>query len=270
MARVRYSIVIPAFNEERRITATLESVLKFFSDRGGRAEILVVDDGSSDRTAEIVHGYRRKHARVRLLRLDHQGKGSAVRHGVAHAHGEFIFLCDADLKQSVVEMEKLESALMRGADLAIGSRWIGDAGGAPSQPFYRRFSGRVFNFLTHRLLGLSYQDTQCGLKAFTREAAQALFAHQRIDGWGFDPELLFLAQRLGYRVEEVSIDLVHDYSTSRFRPVRDGLQAFRELFQIAFRDLSGIYPKPLPSPATAAATVPAELTSLAEPPREAA
>lgn len=267
MARVRYSIVIPAFNEESRISTTLDSVLKFFSDRGTRAEIVVVDDGSTDRTAEVVQWYRRKNPRVRLLRLEHQGKGAAVRHGVTHSHGEFIFLCDADMKQSVGEMEKLETALMRGADVAIGSRWIGDA--VQSQPFYRRASGRVFNFLTQRLLGLSYKDTQCGLKAFTREAAQAMFACQRIDGWGFDPELLFLAQRMGYRVEEVSIELVHDYSTSRFRPVRDGVQAFKELFQIVVRDLSGAYPKALPAPATAAA-VTAELTSLAEPPREVA
>jgi dolichyl-phosphate beta-glucosyltransferase len=269
MSRIRYSIVIPAFNEEHRISATLDSLLKFFGERGTRAELVVVDDGSTDRTADVVLWYRRKSARVRLVRLQHQGKGSAVRYGVAHAHGEFVFLCDADLKQSVTEMEKLDTALMRGADVAIGSRWIGEGETANSQPFYRRISGRVFNYLAQSLLGLSFKDTQCGLKAFTREAAQTLFAHQRIDGWGFDPELLFLAQRMGYRVEEVSIELLHDYSTSRFRPVRDGLRAFKELFQIFVRDLTGAYPRPMPAPASAA-TVPAELTPLAEPPREAA
>jgi dolichyl-phosphate beta-glucosyltransferase len=267
MARVGYSIVIPAYNEERRISATLDQVLKFLSYKGIRAEIVVVDDGSTDHTADVVLWYRRKNARVRLLRLPHQGKGSALRRGVAHAHGEFIFLCDADLKQGVGQMEKLETALLRGADVAIGSRWMEENEGPQSQPFYRRLSGRIFNFLTQWLLGLSYRDTQCGLKALTREAAHALFARQRIDGWGFDPELLFLAQRMGYRVEEVGIELVHDYSTSRFRPVRDGVRAFRELFQIFVRDFTGAYPKPLPVPA---APVAPELPSLAQPPREAA
>ncbi len=268
MSRVRYSIVIPAFNEERRISATLDEVQKFFADRGARGEVLVVDDGSSDRTSDIVQWYRRRMARVKLYRLPHHGKGSAVRHGVKHAHGEFVFLCDADLRDGVGELDKLETALMRGADVAIGSRWVESTESA--QPFYRRASGRVFNFLTQRLLGLDFKDTQCGLKGFTREAAQTLFAHQSIDGWGFDPELLFLAQRMAYRVEEVSIELHHDYRTSRFRPVRDGVKAFKELFQIAMRDMTGAYPRPVPVTTAAAAAVPAEITPLTESTREAA
>lgn len=269
MSRIRYSIVIPAFNEENRISATLDQILKFFAERGTKGEIVVVDDGSTDSTADIVQRYRRRTYRTKLFRLQHRGKGWAVRHGVRHAHGEFVFLCDADLNNGVAELEKLETALMRGADVAIGSRWVGSSESVRSQPFYRRVSGRFFNFLTQRLLGLEFKDTQCGLKAFTREAAHALFPHQSVSGWGFDPELLFLAQRMGFRVEEVGIELHHDYETSRFRPVRDGARAFAELFRIFARDFAGYYPRPVP--VTTTTTVPSEITPLAaESTREAA
>ena len=243
MARVRYSIVVPAFNEERRIATTLDCLLQHYGDRASKVEILVVDDGSSDRTADVVLWYRRKTYRVKLFKIPHGGKGAAVRHGVSHAHGEFVFLCDADLKDGVAQLDKLEMALMAGADVAIGSRWVESSSGVDTQPLYRRVSSRVFNFCAHGLLGLHFKDTQCGLKAFTREAAQALFEHQSIDGWGFDPELLLLAHRFGYQVSEVPIELAHDYATSRFRPIRDGIVTFKELFSIVVRDAVGAYPR---------------------------
>lgn len=265
MARVRYSIVVPAFNEERRIAATLDALLQHYSDRSSKIEILVVDDGSSDRTCDVVLWFRRKTYRVKLLKVPHGGKGAAVRHGVAHAHGDFVFLCDADLKEGVSQLDRLELALMSGADVAIGSRWIEHKQSVDSQPFYRRVSSRFFNVCAQNLLGLQFKDTQCGLKAFTREAAQALFEHQSIDGWGFDPELLLIAQRLGYEVQEVPIELNHDYNSSRFRPVRDGVRAFRELFSIVVRDLAGAYPRPVPVPvatASLSASAAAELSTI--------
>ena len=272
MARVRYSIVVPAFNEERRIATTLDCLLHNYGDRASKVEILVVDDGSTDRTAEVVLWYRRKTYRVKLLKVPHGGKGAAVRHGVARAHGEFVFLCDSDLKQGVSQLEKLETALMSGADVAIGSRWVESNGGADTQPLYRRVSSRIFNFCAHGLLGLHFKDTQCGLKAFTREAAQALFEHQSIDGWGFDPELLLIARRLGYRVAEVPIELDHDYQTSRFRPFRDGITTFTELFSIVVRDALGAYPRSVNTQAAVQAmqAAPAELSSIAESGQEAA
>ncbi|MGI9104557.1 MAG: dolichyl-phosphate beta-glucosyltransferase [Terriglobales bacterium] len=249
MSRLRYSIVIPAYNEERRIAATIEHILKQIAERNVRAEIIVVDDGSSDRTASVVLWYRRKTYKVKLLRVEHQGKGSAVRHGVNAAHGEIIFLCDADMHEAFEEAEKLEAALLLGADIAIGSRWVGEVKSVDTQPLYRRVCGRIFNFMTHTILGLNYRDTQCGLKAFTRDAARELFAYQTIDGWGFDPELLFVARRLGYKVAEVGITLQHDYSSSKFRPLHDGFITFKELFQILWRDMMGAYPRPAPETA---------------------
>lgn len=263
-ARVRYTIVIPAYNEERRIGTTLDQAVKYMAERNARAEIIVVDDGSTDRTAEVVAWYRRKSYRVKLLRLEHQGKGSAVRHGVKAAHGQTIFLCDADMHNGFTECEKLEAAVLAGADVAIGSRWVEKAESTDTQPLYRRASSRMFNLCTQRLLGLRFHDTQCGLKAFTHDAAKELFAYQSIDGWGFDPELLFVAARLGYKVAEVPIKLQHDYSSSKFRPVHDGFVTFKELFQILWRDLLGNYPRPLPAPAPVATGAAAELTPIAE------
>ena len=262
-ARVRYSIVIPAYNEERRIAATLDHVIRYVAERNTRAEIIVVDDGSTDRTANVVMWYRRKTYRVKLLRLKHLGKGSAVRRGVNAAHGEIVFLCDADMHDGFAECEKLEGALLAGADVAIGSRWMENAGSTDTQPLYRRASSRAFNLCTQQLLGLRFHDTQCGLKAFTRDAAKDLFAYQSIDGWGFDPELLFVAARLGYMVAEVPIKLRHDYSSSKFRPVHDGFVTFKELFQILWRDLLGSYPRPLSAPAAVSGAT-AELTPIAE------
>jgi glycosyltransferase involved in cell wall biosynthesis len=261
-ARVRYSIVIPAYNEERRIGATLEHMMKHIAERNVRAEIVVVDDGSSDRTAEVVRCYRRRACRVKLLRLPHRGKGSAVRRGMNVAHGQIIFLCDADMHEDFDECEKLETALLAGADVAIGSRWVLHENSGDTQPFYRRASSRAFNLCTQRLLGLRFHDTQCGLKAFTHDAAKELCTYQSIDGWGFDPELLFVAIRLGYKIAEVPIKLQHDYASSRFRPVRDGLIAFRELFQILWHDLLGSYPRPVQVPASISAAPAGDFTSI--------
>ena len=269
MARVRYSIVVPAFNEEHRIATTLDCLLQHFEDRVQKLEILVVDDGSTDHTSDVVLWYRRKTYRVKLLKVPHGGKGAAVRHGVARAHGEFIFLCDADLKDGVSQLTKLELALMQGADIAIGSRWCNQAPSVHPRPRYRRVSSRVFNFCAHNLLGLEFKDTQCGLKAFTRDAAQVLFEHQSINGWGFDPELLLIARRFGYKVAEVPIELDHDYGTSRFRPLRDGLTTFTELFAIVLRDATGAYPRPAKVPVVLPAPS-AEVPAIAESGQEAA
>jgi glycosyltransferase involved in cell wall biosynthesis len=272
MARVRNSIIVPAFNEESRIAITLDCLLQMYGDRVSKVEILVVDDGSTDRTADVVLKYRRKTYRVKLIQVPHRGKGAAVRHGVSQARGEFVFLCDADLKQGVSQLERLETALMSGADVAIGSKWAGLKVSVETQPLYRRISGRVFNLCATGLLGLRFKDTQCGLKAFTREAAQTLCEYQRIDGWGFDPELLLIAQRLGYRVTEVPIELEHDYSTSRFRPLLDGIAAFTELFGIVLRDAIGAYPRAVNTRTIISAMrpLPAKLPAAAESSQEAA
>lgn len=270
MALIRRSIVVPAFNEERRIATTLDCLLHHYGDGDSKTEILVVDDGSTDRTADVVLWYNRKSEAVNLLRVPHGGKGAAVRQGVAHAQGDFVFLCDADLKEGVTQLEKLEAALVSGADVAIGSRWVEASESTESQPLFRRFCSRIFNLFAHQLLGLRFKDTQCGLKAFTNAAARAMFRHQRIDGWGFDPELLLIASRFGYRVAEVAIELPHDYTTSRFRPIRDGITTFRELFAIVVRDAVGAYPAAETAPEPTVVATPTEIPQVAGSGQEAA
>ena len=271
MALIRRTIVVPAFNEERRIATTLDCLLEHYGGQEGDTEILVVDDGSTDRTSEVVNWYHRKAEAVNLLRVPHGGKGAAVRQGVAHAQGTYVFLCDADLKDGVSQLDKLEAALAAGSDVAIGSRWVEASESTESQPLFRRICSRIFNLFAHNLLGLHFKDTQCGLKAFTNVAAQSMFRHQSIDGWGFDPELLLIANRFGYQVAEVAIELPHDYSTSRFRPIRDGIMTFKELFAIVLRDAAGAYPTSEAAAAAKVAVVPAsELPQVASSGQEAA
>ena len=238
---ITYSIIIPAYNESQRLGATLDRVLAHLEARGWKAEVLVVDDGSSDSTAELVQGYAAAHPPVRLLQNPgNQGKGYSVRHGMRQAAGELLLFTDADLSAPIAEAGKLFARITAGADVAIGSRWLDPALQTARQPLYRQFFGRMFNLLLRLILGLRFQDTQCGFKAFTRRAAQLIFARQRIERWGFDPELLFLAGRLGLKVEEVPVEWANDPNT-KIRPLRDGLRIFSEMLRIRWYSLTGKY-----------------------------
>ena len=242
-----YSIIIPAYNEGQRIGATLDKVLAHIAAAGWKAEVLVVDDGSTDSTAELVRRYSRERPAVRLLQNPgNRGKGYSVRHGMRQASGELLLFTDADLSAPIAEAGKLFDRIAAGADLAIGSRWLDPALQTGRQPLYRQFFGRLFNLLLRLTLGLRFKDTQCGFKAFTRRAAQLIFARQRIERWGFDPELLFLAAKLGLKVEEVPVEWANDPRT-KIRPLRDGLRIFSEMLRIRWYGLTGKYSGPEPS-----------------------
>ncbi|MGH9581235.1 MAG: dolichyl-phosphate beta-glucosyltransferase, partial [Terriglobales bacterium] len=241
-----YSIIIPAYNEEQRISRTVEKVLAHIAEQRWSAEVLVVDDGSSDRTAELVRGYAARHPEVRLVENPgNRGKGYSVRHGMREARGESLLFSDADLSSPIHEARKLFAALSEGADVAIGSRWLERELQTERQPLYRQFFGRVFNLMLRAVLGLPYKDTQCGFKAFSRRAAQTIFSLQRIERWGFDPELLFLARKFGFTVREVPVEWAHD-ARSKISPIKDGLMIFLEMLRIRWNDLVGRY-KPQPS-----------------------
>ena len=236
-----YSIVIPAYNEERRLAAALDQVLAHARERGWEAEVLVVNDGSRDGTAALAAEYAARHPGVRLLENPgNRGKGYSVRHGMLEARGEWLLFTDADLSAPIAEAEKLFAALGAGAEVAIGSRWLASETQTLRQPLYRQFFGRVFNLLLRLLLGLRFRDTQCGFKAFSRRAARELFPRQRIERWAFDPELLYLARRLGFRVEEVPVEWAHD-RRSTISPLRDGLRMGWDLLRIRWYALSGKY-----------------------------
>lgn len=239
---MRYSIVIPAYNESARIAASLERVLAYIDQRGWDAEVLVVNDGSRDNTAEIVHDHLKKSPRLRLLENPgNRGKGYSVRNGMLHAGGDILLFSDADLSSPIEEADKLFAAIASGADIAIGSRWLQSHLQTQRQPLYRQLFGRTFNLLLRISLGLRFKDTQCGFKAFTRRAGQAIFPAQKIERWGFDPELLYLAKRFGFSVAEVPVAWAHREGT-RINPLRDGIRMFGEMLKIRWNALSGKYP----------------------------
>jgi dolichyl-phosphate beta-glucosyltransferase len=236
-----YSIVIPAYNESVRLQPTLHALLRHIQEQSWDAEILVVNDGSTDDTAQIVREYGKLHPQVLLVENPgNRGKGFSVRNGMLHAHGDICLFSDADLSSPITEAQKLFDAITQGADIAIGSRWLRAELQTERQPLYRQAFGRIYNLMLRIVLGLRFADTQCGFKAFRRDAAQRIFPLQRIERWGFDPEILFLAKRAGLRVEEVPVLWAHSEGT-RLHPFRDGLRMFLEAVRIRWYAMTGEY-----------------------------
>ena len=189
MVQLFLSVVIPAFNEEPRISDTLSQVIEYLTAQDYGWEVVVADDGSQDRTAELVDRVTLEHPNVRILRLLHRGKGWAVKNGMLAAQGEYRLLCDADLSVPIAQVERLLPPLGPGTDVALGSR---EAPGASriGEPTRRHLMGRIFNLLVNRLAVPGLADTQCGFKCFRGEAAQDLFRRQTMDGFAFDVELV--------------------------------------------------------------------------------
>jgi len=237
----KYSIVIPAYNEGARIPATLASVMECIRTRCWPAEVLVVNDGSTDQTAEVVRAFIRTAPEVRLIENPgNLGKGYSVRAGMLKARGAIVLFTDADLSSPIEEAERLFTAIGEGADIAIGSRWLESSRQTHRQPLYRQLFGRCFNGVTRAVMRLPFADTQCGFKAFTRQAAQTVFRLQTIDRWGFDPEILLIALKHGYRITEVPVSWAHDKRT-RMSYLRDGFRMLQEIAQIRWNALRGRY-----------------------------
>jgi dolichyl-phosphate beta-glucosyltransferase len=238
---ITYSIVIPANNEGARLGATLEKVFAYVRRQGWDAEVIVVNDGSRDDTAELVRGIAEREPGLRLVENPgNRGKGYSVRNGMLNALGEVVVFSDADLSSPIEEMPKLLAALAAGADIAIGSRWLRAELQTQRQSLHRQLFGRIFNVLLRILLGLHFADTQCGFKAFTRRAAQTILPQQRIERWGFDPEILFLARKSNFRVDEIAVSWGHSGDT-RIHPLIDGARMFVEMLRIRWNDLTGKY-----------------------------
>jgi len=240
--RPTYSIVIPAFNEDARIEATLQKINAYVSAQNWDAETIVVNDGSNDRTVQIVERYASQNSRMQLIsNPGNRGKGYSVRNGMLHASGEILLFSDADLSSPIEEAPKLFEAIAQGADVAIGSRWLQVKLQKQRQPLYRQLFGRIFNRLLRTMLALPFKDTQCGFKAFTREAAQAIFPLQKIERWGFDPEVLFLARRFGFKIVEVPVAWAHREGT-RISPLSDGPKMVLEMLTVWWNAITGKYP----------------------------
>ena len=239
------SIVIPAYNESARIDATLREVVSCIRAGGWNAEVIVVNDGSTDSTARQILDFSISAPEVRLLENPgNHGKGYSVRHGLLEAQGEIVMFTDADLSAPIREAERLFDAIHNGADIAIGSRWLDRSRQVQHQPLYRQLFGRCFNLITRTLMGLRFADTQCGFKAFTRQAAQTVFQLQTIEGWGFDPEILFIARKRHLRVAEVAVTWGHDERT-RINYLRDGFHMLREMATVRWNAMLGRYSGPI-------------------------
>ena len=236
-----YSIVIPAFNEKARIPATLREVVNCVRARNWSAEVIVVDDGSRDSTAELVRAFAAGASEVRLVQNPgNRGKGYSVRSGILQALGDIVMFTDADLSAPIEEAEGLFAAIADGADIAIGSRWLERNRQSIRQPLYRQILGRCFNGVTRAVMGLPFADTQCGFKAFTRAAAQTVFQLQTIERWGFDPEILFIALKRGFRVDEVPVSWAHD-QRSKISYLRDGMRMLSDIAIVRCNALIGRY-----------------------------
>jgi len=243
----RYSVIIPAYNESARIPATLEAVVACIRERGWPAEVVVVDDGSTDSTAQLVKDFASRAPEVRLLENPgNRGKGYSVRAGILQAQGEIVMFTDSDLSAPIEEAERLFAAIANGADIAIGSRWLESGRQTHRQPLYRQLFGRCFNMVCRMVMNLPFADTQCGFKAFTRSAAQTVFQLQTIERWGFDPEILFIALKRGFLIVEVPVSWAHD-ERSRMSYLKDGLQMLKELAIVRWNALTGRYNKPIES-----------------------
>ncbi len=248
MTDLSYSIIIPAYNESERLTVSLPKVLEYIDTQSLQAEVIVVNDGSTDSTADVVRRFARLHSEVRLAENPgNRGKGYSVRNGMLQAQGDVMLFTDADLSSPIHEAGKLFDAIEHGADVAIGSRWLQAELQTERQPWHRQLYGRMFNLALRLVLGLKYRDTQCGFKAFTRAAAHTVFSRQRVERWGFDPELLFLAGKFKLRTVEVPVQWAHDHR-SKISPVRDGLKMGLEMLSVRWNDIRGMYVEPAIGP----------------------
>lgn len=241
-ARPGLSIIIPAYNEERRLPRTLECVQGYLRGEQAGVEVIVVDDGSSDGTAEVVNKMRAEMPELRLISNgQNRGKGYSVRHGMLEARGRVALFTDADMSAPIEEAEKLLEAL-EAADIAIGSRALDRSLIEVHQSKARELAGILFNWIVRLFTGVRFKDTQCGFKAFAMPEARIIFEQQRIEDFGFDPEILFLAQRHGLRAVEVPVRWAHD-SATKVHVVRDSARMFADLLSIRWNAVTGRYPR---------------------------
>ena len=236
------SIIIPSYNEEPRLPATLERIAAYLETYPGAAEVLVVDDGSKDHTVAVAESFRGKIPSLRVVSNGkNRGKGYSVRHGMQEAHGRIALFTDADLSAPIEEAGKLIDALET-HDVAIGSRALDRSKISVHESPFREFAGIIFNKIVRIILWLPFVDTQCGFKAFRTENCKVIFEQQTIERFGFDPELLFLARRHGLRSVEISVRWGHSPATT-VSMLRDSLQMFIDVFTIRWNALTGRYPR---------------------------
>jgi glycosyltransferase involved in cell wall biosynthesis len=236
------SIVIPSFNEELRLPVTLAQISAYIRESKRDTEVIVVDDGSRDRTADVSNSFRNEIGRLRVIgNGENRGKGYSVRRGMLEARGRIVLFTDADLSAPIEEADKLLAAL-EDHEVAIGSRALDRKLISVRQSAFREYAGIIFNFIVRAVLRLPFVDTQCGFKAFRREPCKIIFQQQRIERFGFDPELLYLARHHGLRAAEIPVRWGHSPDT-KVSMLRDSVQMFVDIFLIRWNGVVGRYPR---------------------------
>lgn len=235
------SLVFPAYNEEKRLPATLQHVVEFMQDQTYTTEVLVVENGSSDRTYEIASSFAEKYPQIRAIQLKERGKGLAVRRGMLEAQGEYRFMCDVDLSMRIQDVNRFLPPAAVDYDIAIASR---EAPGAVryDEPEYRHLVGRGYNFLIRLLALPGLHDTQCGFKCFRGDIAERLFQLQTLSGWAFDVEVLYIGRLHGYRIMEIPIHWYFN-KESKIRVLQDAVRMGRDLLKIRLNARRGLYGK---------------------------
>jgi glycosyltransferase involved in cell wall biosynthesis len=235
------TIVIPAFNEEARLPTTLAQISAYIRASKRETEVIVVDDGSRDRTADVARSFAKEIRHLRVISNgNNRGKGFSVRRGLLEAKGRLVLFTDADLSAPIEEADKLLAALVE-HDVAIGSRAMDRRLISVRQSVFREYAGIMFNLIVRAVLRLPFVDTQCGFKAFRREPCRIIFQQQRIERFGFDPELLYLARHHGLRAVEIPVRWAHSTET-KVSMLRDSIQMFLDIFLIRWNGLAGRYP----------------------------
>lgn len=235
------SIVIPAHNEEQRLRPCLEAIDHFLSKNPIAAEVIVVENGSHDQTVAVGEAFAAQHPYVRVMQVATRGKGLAVKAGMLAAKGEYRFICDVDLSMPIEEITRFLPPETQGCDVIIATR-EGKGARRVGEPEYRHLMGRINNWIIKLMAVRGFEDTQCGFKMFARAAAEDLFTVQRMTGIGFDVELIFIAQRRGYKIREVPITWYYN-ADSRMRLVQDSLNMLREIWEIRQNWRKGLYEK---------------------------
>jgi glycosyltransferase involved in cell wall biosynthesis len=232
------SVIIPAHNEESRLPDTLEQVFRFLEEQSFTSEVIVVENGSTDKTFDVAQNFAQAHKNTRVLQSA-RGKGAAVKRGMLEAQGEYLFMCDADLSMPVKEISKFIPPALSDFNIAIASR---EAQGSMryNEPRYRHIGGRGINYIIQALILPGLNDTQCGFKCFSANIAKDIFKLQTLEGWSFDIELLYIARRRNYRVREIPIDWYYHPET-KVSAVRDALRMIRDIFQIHANAWRGHY-----------------------------
>lgn len=235
------SIVIPAYNEEINIVSTLQEIVGYLSGQNYTYEIVVVDDGSKDQTCGLVDNFIKSNNYIKLLKntVNH-GKGYVVRQGMLEAQGKYCLFMDADNSTKIKEIDKAIKALDSGYDVVIASRYIKGSRLDMPQPLTRIVLGKIYHFLSLVLIGVTVSDYNCGFKAYKNNVAKHIFSLQRMNGWAFDTELIFLINKFKYRLTEIPVNWQHK-KTSKVKPIRDGIKSFFNLISIKVNEAKKLY-----------------------------